>query len=46
MIGTEITTSPKHVDRFMAMLDKKLPGEKRNQRYQIGGDYMPVDLRP
>ncbi len=46
MIGTGIVTSPKHVDRFITMLEKKLPGKKRNQRYQIGGDYMPADLRP
>ena len=36
-------TSPKHVDSFMSLLDKNLPGKKREQRYQVGGSYLPVD---
>jgi aspartyl aminopeptidase len=45
MINTSITTSPKHVDKFVTLLRKNLPGNKRYLRYQIGGDYTPVDGR-
>lgn len=47
MINSGITTSPKHVDKFLTLLNKKLPGNKKYNpiRYQIGGDYSPVDSR-
>lgn len=45
MINSGITTSPKHVDNYISLLQKHLPGKKRHLRYQIGGDYMPVDNR-
>ncbi len=45
MINAGITTSPKHVDNFTSLLKKKIPGKEKNYRYQIGGDYTPVDGR-
>jgi len=45
MINSTITTSPKHVDKFITLLKKYLPGTNREMRYQIGGDYTPVDSR-
>jgi aspartyl aminopeptidase len=45
MINSTITTSPKHVDRFITLLGKHLPGRDKEMRYQIGGDYTPVDSR-
>lgn len=44
-INCGITTSPKHVSKLMDILDKDLPGKDRYFRYQIGGDYSPVDNR-
>ena len=38
-----VTTSPKHVDRFISLLQKNFSGRERDYRYQIGGSYTPVD---
>lgn len=45
MINSEITTSPKHVDKYISLLQKFLPEKEPRLRYQIGGDYSPVDNR-
>jgi aspartyl aminopeptidase len=45
MINSGMTISPKHTDRYISLLQKYLPGKKRQLRYQIGGDYLPVDSR-
>jgi aspartyl aminopeptidase len=45
MINSGVTTSPKHVDKIVSLLKKQLPGRDRDFRYQIGGDYSPVDSR-
>ena len=45
MINCGVTTSPKHMSKILDLFDKKLPGKKQRLRYQIGGDYSPVDSR-
>jgi aspartyl aminopeptidase len=45
MINSGITTSPKHISKLLDLFDKKLPGKKQRLRYQVGGDYTPVDSR-
>jgi aspartyl aminopeptidase len=44
-INSGIITSPKHVDKLITLLERDLPGENQYSRYQIGGDYTPVDSR-
>ena len=38
------TTSPKHLDKFVSLLQKNLPGKYKNYRYQIGGSYFSADV--
>jgi aspartyl aminopeptidase len=45
MINSGVTTSPKHIDRLVTSLLKDLPGRNKRYRYQIGGDYIPIDSR-
>jgi hypothetical protein len=44
-IHSGIVTSPRHMDNLLTALNKSLPGKEKFRRYQIGGDYTPVDSR-